>query len=265
MKIVISLIVLLLIAAIAVAGVFLYNQSQQSQPPSSQSLPEGEKPVPKGPSSVFKIPEALERSIKANQDTVGWINLPNTDINNAIMQCPTDSYDTQYYLRRNEKKEDDIYGCYFADFESPVGGRDVLEPNTVIYGHSTPGDDPDGKRFSQLFRFTDAEFAKSTPYVYITTTQERLTFEIFAAFYTKTDFIYNLVQISNEQMREITKTAESLSLYDYSSEVTAEDKILTLSTCSENFSPNGDGRFVIMAKLLPEGAQENTEAIFTVK
>lgn len=266
MKIVIAIISLLLVAAIAIAGVYLYMQSQApAAPSSSQTLGEGEKPIPKGPSSIYKIPEALERSIKANPDTVGWITVPNTDINNAVMQSPSDTYETQFYLRRNEKKEDDIYGCYFADFESPVGEREVLEPNTVIYGHSSPGDDPDGKRFSQLFRFANADFAKTTPYVYIATPQERLVFEIFAVFYTKTDFQYNLVQITNEEMRGITQKAEELSLYDYAGEVTAEDRILTLSTCSANFSPNGDGRFVIMAKLLPAGAAENTEANFTVK
>lgn len=266
MKVVIAIIALLLIAAIAIAGVYLYTQSQtEASPSSSQSLGEGEKPIPKGPSSVYKIPEALERSIKSNADTVGWITVPNTDINNAIMQNPADTYETQYYLRRNEKKEDDIYGCYFADFESPVGAREVLEPNTVIYGHSSPGDDPDGKRFSQLFRFANADFAKTTPYIYIAAPQERLVFEIFAVFYTKTDFQYNLVQITNEDMRNITQKAEELSLFDYDCEVTAEDRILTLSTCSANFSENGDGRFVVMAKLIPAGATESTEAVFSVK
>lgn len=250
---------------VAVAGYYLFTQSQKNAAPNqstSQAAPKISTGKVTGPASLYKIPESLEKAKRANQDTVAWLQVPNTDINNSVVQA----IDNNYYLRRNEQKEDDAYGCYYADFECSVGAREVLDPNTIIYGHSNlGGDDPNGKRFSQLFKFTDPEMAKKTPYIYLATSEERLTFEVFAVFYTKTDFDYIKVQISNEEMREITKKAEELSIYDYGKEITAEDKILTLSTCTEKFGTDGTYRYVVMARLIPEKAEELPEVDFVIK
>ena len=64
-----------------------------------------------------------------------------------------------------EDGESDIYGCYFLDVECALGrGSDFLS-NTVVYGHSDLKDNPDGPRFSQLFRFVDDDFAAENKYL----------------------------------------------------------------------------------------------------
>ena len=59
------------------------------------------------------------------------------------------------------------------------------------------------------------------------------------------------------------KTQEK-SLYDYGITVGPGDKILTLSTCTVKYgAQDNDHRFVVMARLLPEGAEAPKEARLT--
>ena len=63
------------------------------------------------------------------------------------------------------------------------------------------------------------------------------------------------------------ETVKERSIYDYDVEVTAEDKILTLSTCTIAYGMSGrdNYRFVIVAKLVEnaEAEQLNKTASFT--
>lgn len=205
--------------------------------------------------------EILDYATRQNQDTVGWLEVPGTDINNSVLQA----HDNFAYLRVNEKKEEDIYGCYFADYECSVGERAVFSPNTVIYGHSDLKDNPDGPRFSQLFRFTDPEFARRTPVIRFSTIQDYMEWEVFAVLYTRTDFDY--ISAEPEGGAEaLAKAAMEKSIYDYGVTVGPEDHILTLSTCSvREGAEDRSQRLVVMARMLPEGAETPDTANITVK
>ena len=54
-------------------------------------------------------------------------------------------------------------------------------------------------------------------------------------------------------LMNIITEAKQRSEYVYDVDVTGEDKILTLSTCSYKYDKRNDVRFVVMAKLLDEG------------
>lgn len=202
------------------------------------------------PQSDFDVPDSLKAAIKANRDTVAWLQLAGAEVNDSVLQY----IDNVFYERRDERQNYDIYGCYFLDYECPMGTRESLARNTVIYGHSAPNDNPDGKRFSKLFRFTDLSFAKANPAISLASEEDRMDWEIFAVFYTDISFDYIQVHVNDEQFLNIVNTAKNLSLYDYGIDVTTEDKILTLSTCSDRDGSDGTHRFVVMARLLPEGS-----------
>ncbi len=192
--------------------------------------------------------DALDAATERNQDTVGWLRVPGTKINNCVLQ----SHDNEAYLGTNEKREYDLYGCYFVDYECFVGERDILSPNTIIYGHSDMTDNPEGKRFSQLFHFKDEEFAKNTPVVTFSTMGNTMQWQVFAVFFTDVDFNYIEAEPA-DGVQVLAKAAMEKSLYDYGVTVGKEDKILTLSTCSgKNGMNDRTQRFVVMAKLMPE-------------
>lgn len=89
-----------------------------------------------------------------------------------------------------------------------------------------------------------------------------MIWEVFAVAYTTTDFNYIQVlkdrkvsdeQITEAQMINIVNEARERSEYDYNDvEVTGDDKILTLSTCSYKYGQRNDVRFIVMAKLVTE-------------
>lgn len=200
--------------------------------------------------------------IKAkNNDVVGWLQIPDTEINAAVVQATNNDF----YMRKNELKEYSWTGSYFVDYECAMGNtRDDLFRSTIIYGHNVNYDDAkDKERFSQLFHFADKDFAQKHPYIYFSTPQDDMVWEIFAVTYTTTDFDYVQVlrdrktspdQITEAQMMNIVNGAKERSEFVYDVNVTGSDKILTLSTCSYKYGRRSDVRFIVMGKLLPKDA-----------
>jgi len=135
-----------------------------------------------------------------------------------------------------------------------------MSVNTIIYGHSDLKDNPDGPRFSQLFKFTDESFARQTPYIYFSTLDDYMVWEVFAVFYTDTKMQYIYPNLENDLLTDIMNKAKLKSVYNYSVQVSESDKILTLSTCTVKDKEIADERFVIMAKLVPDGEELKIQA-----
>lgn len=255
-KVIIALAVLLLLILLAIGGVYVY---QTLAPAASQTTQEDTMEDPekakKGPLGRMRdaetpsdIPSLLTYAMDKSLDAVGWIDVPGTDISNVVMQ----GSDNVYYERRDEDGNPDIYGCYFLDVECTMGKRSDFLPNTIIYGHSDLTDNPDGPRFSQLFRFADDAFANEHKYMYVTTLEGRYTFEIFSVFYTDTSFDYIRVHMTDEEALALAEDARSRSVRDYGIQPAAGDKLLTLSTCSVRDGNDGTHRFVVMGRLIEE-------------
>ena len=202
-----------------------------------------------------------KEKVPLNGDTVGWLQVPNTEIDDVILWYPGDR--NAYYLRRDFNKVENTgplqtqYGSYFADYRCTFdGGRQGLSHNTVLYGHSME-DDPDGGGFSQLKKYLDEDFAKANPYIYFSTTDEDMAWEVFAVFYSTVELPYNRPNMATAELSQMQILSECLkrSIYSYDTDLSAEDKILTLSTCCYNFTtsyPN-NYRYVVMAKLVKPG------------
>ena len=98
--------------------------------------------------------------------------------------------DNGYYLKLDENGEYAMWGCWYAHCENEIGGRDKLDKNTTIFGHSASSCDPDGVRFTKLYRYMDADFVKEHPYIYLSVDGEDMIFQITALFVTDIGFDY---------------------------------------------------------------------------
>ena len=189
-----------------------------------------------------------------NDDTVGWLTIPGTTIDEVVVQAP----DNDYYLRRNNLKQSAFDGCYYADFRTNLGARSALSKNVVIYGHSMD-DNPDGARFSQLKKYLDLDYCKENPYIYFSTPEAELTWQIFAVYYTDIEFDYIDPNPDTAKFTSIINGAKERSQFVFDVDVSASDTILTLSTCTYQETVNRSNyRYVVQAKLLPAGASLTT-------
>lgn len=206
-----------------------------------------------------------------NSDTIGWLEVPGTHIDDVVVCYTAPGDNNNYYYRRNFDKEYSFNGIFYADFRSDFGDGNAaqLPSNTVIYGH-TMSADWDGVMFAPLKYFTEEEFAKEHPYIHFSTVKEDLVFEVFAVFYATVNLPYNIPNLPANEHADVINECIKRSLYTYDTQVSADDKILTLSTCTYSLPEKGpvsypnDYRYVVMAKLVDKREATKTEATFTV-
>lgn len=191
-----------------------------------------------------------------NADAVGWLYLPDTAINEVVVQDETGN---EKYHRANAMGNEDFNGCLYADYESRVtGNMGQISPNIVIYGHSMT-DDPDSakdeKKFTQLKKLLNKDFAEKHPYIYFSSETQDYVYKIFAVMYANSDkFYYIDCNFEKTSLKDLVNTAKEGSIFNYPVEVGDDDKIITLSTCTYKFgdSSNQKQRFVVFGRLLTE-------------
>jgi sortase B len=229
-------------------------QEEEPQPilqtlsPGSEQTLEPDKPAP------LDLAALAAGKFLQNADTVGWLSIPDTAIDDVVLWKPGDN---AYYLRRNFDKRYSHNGVFYADGSSVFGEGTAAElgKNTVIYGHSM-SDSRDDVQFGPLRYFLDEDFMQSHPIIHFSTLRENLTWEVVAAFYTEISLPYNSNTLTEEEFAVMFAEAQELSFFDYDYTYQPEDRFLTLSTCIYSL-PNGEilpypneYRYAVMARLV---------------
>lgn len=184
-----------------------------------------------------KINIDFKKLKEQNPDTVGYIKINNTNIDYVVVK----GNDNSYYLKHNFNKEWNIAGWIFADYHNKL---DETDKNLVIYGHDTK----DGSMFGTLKNTHSKEWQENKDNLKITfiTEMHRYTYEIFSTYVSEPEEYYINTEFSTiESFNEFVKTIKERSESKYDVEVTKDDKILTLSSCT----PSGKKRVVVHAKL----------------
>ena len=191
-----------------------------------------------------------------NSDVVGWLRIPNTNINYPVVVGPDNLYDSAKGYDKNYS----YYGVIWADSDTKFGNRNQISQNTVLYGHNwtNVSANPFVTRasdimFGQLPSFHHLNFCKSTPYIHYSTGSEEMTWKVFAVFYTEESFNYITSDPGASGLQYIINEAKARSLHDFAVDVNSSDKILTLSTCTRAYGKTSKQRFVVMARLMRPG------------
>ena len=202
--------------------------------------------------TVDRQAELAEARAK-NPDAVAWLYIPGAEVDDPVMQAE----DNGYYLKLDENGEYAVWGCYYAHCGNEIGGRGELDKNTTIFGHSASDCDPDGPKFTKLYRYMDADFVKRYPYIYFSVDGEDMIFQITALFITDIGFDYIAPNPAGNDLTSFFETVARKNWLDLDGVTfSEEDTVLTLSTCCRKYDDanTGNQRLVVMAKLLPEGA-----------
>jgi len=200
---------------------------------------------------------------KINSDVKGWLKVPGTNINYPVLHHSTD---INYYLERDLYKQWSKNGVIWASPTVKFGSSSKISDNTVLFGHNWTNVSANPRvgyssdvMFAQLTSYHHLNFAKQYPYVYYSTSDEAMTWKIFAAFYTDIGFNYVEPNPGESSFEDIIDGAKARSRHDFDVDVDTDDKILTLSTCTRAYGSSDRQRFVVMARLLRPG--EEIEAV----
>ncbi len=201
--------------------------------------PSLDEPVPNKPDNVKLITNAkLAALLSVNEEVVGELKVNNTNIDYPVVQTK----DNDYYLSHNINKDKNANGWIFMDYRNNSMN---LDKNNIIYGHNMYYS---GVMFGTLHKTANKDWYTNPENQIITfnTLYENMEFKIFSIYRVpKTnDYIRVFFEDDNDFL-DFIDLIKNRSIYDFNVPINADDKILTLSTCSNN----GTKRLVIHAVL----------------
>ena len=184
------------------------------------------------------IQPRFEKLQTINKNIVGWITIPNSQLNNPVMY----SGDNDYYLHHNYLDEESRAGSVFMDFRNDV---EELGRHTILFGHVMRN----GSMFGELAKFAEQIYADEHSVITFSTLYENYELQVFAAYETTTDFYYIETNFADDDaFNQFLTEIQNRSLITMPVDVAATDQILTLSTCTTSSADNE--RFVVHAKLV---------------
>ena len=176
--------------------------------------------------------------IQKNPDTVGWVQLPGTNINYPVVQTT----DNSFYLSHSYNKESNNAGWVFMDYRN---NKEEFDNNTIIYAHSRN----DTTMFGSLKNVLTTAWLenKENHLVYLSTPYENTMWQVFSVYtiHNKSYYITPRFE-AEEEYTTFLITLKNRSIYDFNTELNINDKVLTLSTCQDNYG----NRVVLHARLI---------------
>lgn len=179
-----------------------------------------------------------------NKDIIGYLKVNNTNINYPVVQAE----DNIYYLKKNLNNEDDINGWVYMDYRN---SDKILNDNTIIYGHNMYYS---GVMFGTLHKVLYSNWYNNEDNLTIEfdTMYESMKWKIFSIYTIQktSDYLQVSFETPEEKLAYI-KMEKNRSIKNFNVEVTENDYLLTLSTCT------GDNdRLVVHAKLIQEQQEQ---------
>ena len=170
-----------------------------------------------------------------NPDTIGFIKVMGTNINYPFVQTS----DNDYYLNRSYDKTYNNAGWIFLDYRN----NRFDDKNTIIYGHGRIN----GTMFGSLKDTLKSSWQsnKDNYIIKISTEKENSIWQIFSVYKIATTSDYLQTVFNDNEFESFISLIKNRSSYNFETEVTNEDKVLTLSTCY-----NDNDKMVVHAKLI---------------
>lgn len=208
------------------------------------------------PNVIFPVGLQLKyaRLYATNPDFVGYLEAKGVGLSLPIVQAENDSK----YLEKNFYGKSTKYGCPFV---THVNNIVELDTNTIIFGHHMNN----GTVFGALDAYKKIDGFKAAPVITFNTLYKDYSWKVVAAFvtnaYEKDDngyiFRYYFASLSTQdRFAAYLNEMQQRSLYDTGVDVLPTDKLLTLSTCSHEFT---DARFVVVARLVRPGESTDVD------
>lgn len=214
------------------------------------------------------IRNELKAAYAINNNLVGWLSIPGTELDTAVLQGSDNNYylKKDFYEKTTYETSSDNYGNLYLDYRCLPNG---LSKNMVIHGHTTGKVSGVPKQaFRSLYDYRDMNHFIKNPIIKYSTLTEEYTYKICAVFYSSTQpkddngYMFNYIypDMSDNNMVGYIEQVNQRKLYDTGVSLEPTDKIITLSTCIYDYGASVDTRLVVVARLLHEGESESIDA-----
>ena len=172
-----------------------------------------------------------------NPDTIGWIQLKGTNVNYPFVQ----TNDNDFYLNHSFNRNYNGAGWVFMDYRN---NKSNFDKNTILYAHGRL----DNTMFGSLRSILTSKWLndKSNYVIKLSTESENTMWQVFSVYKIPTTNDYLRTSFSNDD--DFLNFADMLikrSSYDFNTNINSTDKILTLSTCYDDYN-----KVVLHAKLI---------------
>ena len=214
--------------------------------------------IVKNNTGYYKVDSRVEKlkSEKPIENTgfksIGWLKVQGTDIDLPIVYS---------------KNEGEAFPVQLERF---VWARKSFDKNSTYYditGHNIFNLSPQPKikskmfnRFEQLMAFIYYDFAKENEYIQLTIDDKDYVYKIFStSFIDKgvASFFPRKSNVDKDDIKKLINTFKNNSLYKYDIDVNANDKIISLSTCTRFYGVDANVEFYVAGRLLREDEKIN--------
>lgn len=189
--------------------------------------------------------------LQINPETVGWIKVGN------LADEPVVYRDNEFYLNHDFYQKKSSSGTVFVDVENTDLENDKY---VIVYGH----DLRDGSKFGSLKEYLNIEQLKNNIVIewsslYSSEAEKYVVFSVFDSSMLEENKNYfdlrRFDEIDLDGTKKFIEEIRERSLYDIPVDVTAEDQIMVLVTCSYKYE---DGRLLIFCRKARKAEDVNT-------
>jgi len=202
--------------------------AQEAAPSAVPETGEAEEPVitPVIPKREFPTMHVdFDKLLDVNEDIVGWLWIPGTDINYPVVQGESN----YSYLERDYTGARSNAGSIFMDSRNTP---DFSDPNTILFGHNMRS----GRMFGSLKEFKEQEFVDEHRVFCVITPEGQFNYDIVAV--EVVDLYSNLYYTTFHREGSFDEYLKELfdnNLIRTNVKVTEGDRLCTLSTCTSAY------------------------------
>jgi len=234
----------------------IYDIYKDRQPKIEEvTTPEGDKRKKYG-----GMLDGAKKLYDINHEIVGVITIPDTPINNPVLQAK----DNDKYLNMKYDLTENVAGEIFLDYRNhfdDVGEDGYLKypnsQNLILYGHNMYDDQMFG--CLKYYHRNEAYYG-AHPVIDLSSNYEKYQYKIFAFFMldaadeTDTKFdVWNTIDFEDEkEFYNFVNEAKRRTIRTNDVDVEYGDELLTLSTCN-TFFPDERARLIVLARRVREG------------